>query len=571
MTEHKKIENLLRTAKFESNKDVNKSVLQNLLEHLDRDNVQVLKKPGLGRQIMQSKLSKLTAAVVIILVFTGIFYFGDRNHSVALGAIIESMQKMNWVHGKSTSIKEEYWECFDPKIEALIDYKGVISYRDYSKEVVYIYQPDSNTVTISPVTDRFNQISPESPTEIVQVLIEEFKLLGGNISSKRATMNRKQVEVFSMANEYQEATLIVDSDKNLPISMSTITHLPGTVNEFTSTINFDYPQDGPKDIYSLGVLKQARIIDNRPQGDTKKLLDEIQKQYDADFDDYIAVVLESYARENIHEPSRVLVMRKKGKLKRLDIYIAFDLKGSTNISSIYSDVKDKWAELTIQNVLDLANEKFEEERLIYDGTNTTRITYSSGKEKVSSTSYDMFQIDEGNKTLANFARCNPKNLMPNSPDTQVKIEIIPEDSNHEGLVGLSFFMNKTDPTRNLSGTTSKWRIKDFWFDPTKDSLLMEQTTQEEMDGGILQSVRKTIEAAQTESGKWYPKVIVTESSRITTGTAKTVTGKSKAIDIESLLSEANGKINIAIKEQRILVETNPIFEEGIFQEIIVTQ
>jgi hypothetical protein len=572
MTEHKKIENLLRTAKFKSNQNVNKSVLQNLLERLNRDSLQVSQKPGIGGIIIRSRFSKLVAAAaVIIIIYSMNNYFADNSSSAALGAVIESMQKMNWIHGSSIATKEEYWQCFDPKIDVIVDYKGVISYRDYSKEVVYIYQPDSNTITINPVIDRFNQSSPESPTEIVQVLVKQFELLGGKVSTKRTTVNQRQVEIFSIVDEYQDVTLIVDADKNIPISLSRITHLPGNNRDATSSLSFDYPENGPKDIYNLGVPKDAQIIDNRPQGEMKRILDEIQKRYDAGFDDHIAVVLESYVRDNIREPSHVLVMRQNGKLKRLDRYTAFDLKGGTNISSLYSQVKDKWPELTIQNVLDLADEKYEEELFIYDGTTTIQITIPSGKEKVSSTNKDMFQIDEGIETLANFARCNPKNLMPSNTDTLVKVEIIPEDSNHEGLVGLSFIMNRNDPAKYLSGTTTTWRIKDFWFDPAKDYLLIERTTQEEMDGGVLQSIRRTTEAAQTESGKWYPKVIVTESSRTTTGTTKTGTGKSESIDIESSLPEANGKINIAIKEQRILVKTNSIFEEGIFKEIKISK
>ncbi|MBN2590011.1 MAG: hypothetical protein JXA96_09120, partial [Sedimentisphaerales bacterium] len=76
MTEHKKIENLLRTAKFESNQDVNKSVLKNLLERFDGDSMKV-SKPGIGRIIMQSKLSKfVAAAIVIIISYSGINFWG---------------------------------------------------------------------------------------------------------------------------------------------------------------------------------------------------------------------------------------------------------------------------------------------------------------------------------------------------------------------------------------------------------------------------------------------------------------------------------------------------------------
>ena len=553
MTENKKIENLLRTAKFESNQDVNKSVLDNLLERLDQDGMQV-SKPGIGRIIMQSKLSKfVAAAAMILIVYSGINYFGGNNNGVALGDVIESMQKKNWIHAKATVqqsrqiIYHEVWECFNPKINIDIEPNGRVIYRDYYEGTLNIYEPSSNTLTKSFVTDRFTQTKPESPTEIVKFMIDECESQGGKVTRKKSQIDNISVEIFNLVSEHQDIKLIVDSESNLPISIETIAHVPeANLNAKTSVV-LDYPEQGPEDIYSLGVPKDAPIIDNRAKEDTQNLINEIQKRFDEGFGNYLAIAFDSYVDvNNTLEPKKIIVMRQKGEQKRLDEYNVYNYIGSkNNIPTLFSVIKDMWPELTIQNVLDLADDKYAEYQLVYDGkTSFYRRANYSGEDYTDSLNQDMFEMN-GIESLTSIAWCNPSGLMVTSIEYNIKPEIVTEDPNHIGLVGLR--LNKTAnssiqrlPVRTLKESTSR-----YWFDPEKDYLLVESETREIRDEGTLSSNQKVIEAAQTESGKWYPKIIISEM----------------------LSPDAKGEIHRTVQEMRILLDTNPVFEEGIFKEI----
>ena len=553
MTEHKKIENLLRTAKFESNQDVNESVLHNLLEHLDKDNLQVSKEPGIGRIIMRSKFSKfVAAATVIILVYSGINFWGGNSNGVALGDVIESMQKMKWVHAKGTvqqvgqTILHEEWECYNPKINIKIDPEGIINYRDYANGIAYIYQPVGNTITISPITDRYDQTAPESPTDAVQFMIEQFELEGGKVTRTKSTMDGIPVEIFNMVDERQDLILIVDTQKNLPIHIETIAHIPQMNLDAKASIVIEYPGQGPVDIYSLGVPEDAEIIDNRPQGNTQNIINEIQKRYDSGFGDHIAVAFESYVEDNdVLEPTKMVLMRQKGKLKRLDRLNVYNYTGSKiNIPTLYSAVKDNWPELKIQDVLDLAEDEFAEYQLVFDGQTSIMRFNSLGKEEFNSIRTDMFQLG-GPESLIYYSTINPSALMMTGPDMQIKPEIIQEDPNHQGLIGMRFIVNVNSTEQRFQENTLKDRTTSYWFDPEKDYLLVESETREIRDEGTLSSNQKVIEAAQTESGKWYPKIIISEM----------------------FSPDAKGEIHRILQETRILVETNPVFEEGIFKEI----
>ncbi len=133
--------------------------------------------------------------------------------------------------------------------------------------------------------------------------------------------------------------------------------------------------------------------------------------------------------------------------------------------------------------------------------------------------------------------------------SNIKPEIITEDPNHVGLKGLRLIETVNTSIQRLPGRILKESNSLYWFDPEKNYLLIEKVIEEKRNEGILKSIDKTIETAQTESGKWYPKVIVTET----------------------LSPDAKGQVHRTIQEQHIIVDTNPMFEEEIFENIKISK
>ena len=74
----------------------------------------------------------------------------------------------------------------------------------------------------------------------------------------------------------------VDPEKKLPDSMTF------TCGKEKMQATFDYPAEGPADIYALGVPRDAPVEDRMPPPDLSRIL-KLVRQTRRDFDDYLAI------------------------------------------------------------------------------------------------------------------------------------------------------------------------------------------------------------------------------------------------------------------------------------------
>ena len=272
MNNRRNLEELLRNAPFHSDADASRARLSELLEQWDRSIGRPGQAGGLGRHIMKSTTGKLVAAVIVlVLIGAGILRFGSHGGGLALGDIVESMQRVPWVHvtGTEQSPREnghvgQWWESFDRRIIILMQPDGVITYWDYNAETMYVYHPQTNTVTISPTTDRFNEASPGSPAAAIKEMIAAQQEAGAEVTSEPAIRDGRKVQTIHIVAKGQDMTLVCDRDSGLPLSMEAIMTVRGTSEQDVVSATFEYPAEGPADIYALGAPLDAKVIDNRP-------------------------------------------------------------------------------------------------------------------------------------------------------------------------------------------------------------------------------------------------------------------------------------------------------------------
>ncbi len=547
MKDRKAFETLFRKAPFRSNADVDRAVLNALLGQWNRSIDRPAQKGGLGRHIMRSTTGKLVAAgIVLALVVTGLIHWGDHGGGVALGDVLESMRHVPWIHVTATveapggSGVIQQWDSYDHSITIMVDVEGVITYRNYNAATMHVYQPRTHTVTISPTTDKFNL---PSPAAAIEALIASEEAAGAQVTYEDTVHEGVAVRRVHVVREHEDVTLLCDKSSGLPLTMETVAVLPGKATPARASAVFDYPAEGPADIYSLGVPPDARVIDNRPTGDAADLVEQVQTHFDAGFEDHVAVMLESYVDTNeVLEPAHVYVMWQEKPRKRLSSYSAYHFTGSkSDWPTLYPLIKDTWADLTLSDVLALISDDVAENQWIFDGTASINRSNFSGKVNVQTIRTDIFQ--SGNlQSLAGLSRPNPSALLMTGSDTQKKLEVLPADANRPGLVGFQIVTTPSDPDGRLPGTTTQAEIVSYWFDPGKDYLLMEQSTHSERNEGMSEFVRRTIETAQTAAGRWYPALIQTTSS----------------------YPDFNGQIHRTTRQQRILLDPSPVFEEKTF-------
>ncbi|HEX4142371.1 MAG TPA: hypothetical protein VHY91_02380 [Pirellulales bacterium] len=96
-----------------------------------------------------------------------------------------------------------------------------------------------------------------------------------------------------------------------------------TGNASSDETRFDYPENGPADIYDLGVPKTAKLVDRVPTGDLKRILDALKASRER-MDDYRAVFV------NLSEPgddgwwnTRPMVQYRRGDKFRADYSVGW--------------------------------------------------------------------------------------------------------------------------------------------------------------------------------------------------------------------------------------------------------
>lgn len=476
--------------------------------------------PNIWRIIMTSKTTRFAiAAVIIVAVLFGMNQFGGSidGANVALADVIENMKKMPWIHGTVTinqsgkKITQEHWKCFNPSIDASIDGDGSITYYDYSKKKMYQYNPDSNTIRISPKTDEYNLPGPGSPVEMIPAFLEKARKENAEIIRKLSDLDGISVEVIRIVSKAQDCTIVCDIERNLMLTMATEAVIPVTDEKVTAEVTFDYPDDGPQDIYALGVPEDAAIIDTVPKGNMKDLTDELQRRFDDGIGDHTAVILDSSVDEDgLLKPSEIIIMRQKGKLKRYDHYYAFDASRRKNFVTLYQEVKNKWPDFTIAEIEELVKAEALDRQMFFDG----KQTYLRGKEQKQQIRTDLFKTSPSD-CIAGIIWVNPQVVMLGNADTDEVLEPLSADADHAGLMGFRVI-------RTVSNTKDGGRYKpspgtdDYWFDPEKDFMLVERVTENKTGqyGGIAFYQTTVEEAAKTSDGKWYPAVIREEYIRI---------------------------------------------------------
>jgi hypothetical protein len=513
-----------------------------------------------GGTIMRSRITKLAAAAVIAIgVMIGISYLEDSSefNQAAWGQMLESMEKMPWVYVSKEieppilydAIKR--WRCFDPSIKIYQYTDGIITYSDYSTGHAYYYNPKDNTITISPVTEKYNVPGPKSPFEIVTEFFEMANERGAEIKHKYSRVDSKQVEIIE--SEYVTSLricctqMIRDIEQNLLISSRTTILKPDTNKKITIITTYDYPESGPGDIYEAGAPKNIEVIDLRPSEEVRKLLNEVQRHYDQGYGDCIAMVVQSWVNEDgIQEPWSIIMLRQQGKLHRMDNYTAGDFK---HLESLYDDIKDSWPDLTIEQVQNYERNEATDRQVIYDGKYTTNRCRVQG-DKVESTRHKgMIRLDYGD-SINSLSWFEPPIYGSSKPFFKMEYELLDSDPEHEGLIGLRITKLPTNMSRSMAKSSESdfirndpvWtssNISCYWLDPSRDYLVSEH---KEIKSGR-KTTNVTLETKQTPSGQWYPSRIWHEYTYT--------------------LSEGRQQLNRI--DKRIVLDTEPVFPDGIFQ------
>jgi hypothetical protein len=219
--------------------------------------------PAILSAIMRSKVTRLVAAAVIVIVAVLGAHRLIRpidGATVALGQVVQNMKAMPWM--RIISEQEEQWVAFESKVWAWKYADGSVVFSDYGKRESYKYAPTSQTITVTYLHEEKPPVEFSSAFSFVDSLLEETVQQGGKISREAGEYEGKAVEIYNMSVGGNGVAvglqLYVDPESHLAIAGVIVFY--GQNLFAAGNIEFEYPEDGPKNIYALGVPVTAKLL-----------------------------------------------------------------------------------------------------------------------------------------------------------------------------------------------------------------------------------------------------------------------------------------------------------------------
>lgn len=480
---------------------------------------------------MAIRIASLAAAAVVVLGGLGVLMrvLGPVGVSTpSLAGTLKAMEERSWISSVTrvesadgTRVYED-WECPGAHVRVAKTPDGFVRYEDYGKNATYSYNPRSHKITVGFTTDNYMVHRWDSPLATVSQIVRSAQQAGATVWREDVDGSGPHQELirlrFTGNPRCESVTLIRDTESNLLLRMEQNT-LRGAEKVLIST-SYSYPDSGPGDVYALGVPADAIVFDTRPEGPALLLVDKIQERFERGFGDHLAVILRSSVGDDGSlDPAAIGVLRQKGHLKRSDQYCAFDFKDHPRApATLYPQVKDRWPDLTIPQVLAMETADALERRMLFDGRKTIRFQRDLGGKLVRHEHpTDQFMLSWPELLTVSLTTLVWPNLhleiQSGSSQYKREVRLLPEDPNRPGLIGLQFV--------RFAETES------LWFDPGRDYMLMDRSIVRQ---GIDAQARYTVlHVGQTPSGRWYPSVA-----------------------------------RVGDREQRVLVDDNPSFDEAVF-------
>ncbi|HKI21028.1 MAG TPA: hypothetical protein VKA15_24255, partial [Isosphaeraceae bacterium] len=299
-------------------------------------------------------------------------------------------------------------------------------------------------------------------------------------------------------------TFRVDPQSRLVESMTRVSTPRGDAPKekpYEEKFTFDYPEQGPADIYALGVPRTATIDDRVPKGELARLYDGVKNSRDQFPRTYLAIVthrLRSGERTE-YQPIPMFFWRKEKKWRR---EYRLPVARTPEERKVFNELKPPpagpkaavwWKEATKGwrvNPIEICDGS-----AVYGDTSKTEKTE--------------WKKDHIGTDLGSYGSYLPEKLgypgLPGpSPSVSVELEMHPK----EGPPGTVLLI-----ARSIQGkeARSHWQSVLLWIDPARGYLVM-QSERTESDPGpgkpTLSTERYIVDrVAQAPNGVWYPIVV----------------------------------------------------------------
>lgn len=439
--------------------------------------------------------------------------------TLGFAEVAQELAKQEWVHVTeelTDGTNSEVW--FSPRndVSARRDAKS-IEFRDHRTGVFHWYEKSDRELFRvlegdSPRRyDRFAELAatlplllengaPTDPLTSVKFLEaprDELQLISQ--STSRVNEEGRELLDYEVKVRYraQPARFFfrVDAETKLPQRCTVSVTVDG--KEVKYGVRFDYPRQGPIDIYALGVPRDAVLVDRVPANDVKSLIASVTAVWGR-FDDYRAVVV----RYEKNDPywwlnADVEVIHRKGDRMRRDILFRQPLPEHQPSDEV--DFADWWIKQSKNRRGSCTSIRHGDINWMFESRLET--ADDGGQIAVIESKQDYELPIPAFWSLAPDYAARPP-MGGSSLNNEMRVIANPSEGPSGTLLLEDIQTNSynTAPSaddRNLM--PHAWRK---WIDAGRESLVMRSDMYDSQ--GNLMSSRIVVQAAQSPAGHWYP-------------------------------------------------------------------
>lgn len=304
--------------------------------------------PSTGHAGVRVWLIRSALAAAVCLVALG-FWWLLKGHGFAPSAYAELLEAVNnseaaeWVHWHTApqGLEQDHWVAFRP-YRHFIKREDRITAFDYGQRRRYIYDVSSRTLTIDPIEKGSERLEKaKNFFEDCMASIEAAQARGARVSISKAqeTIDGKTYTVFTRTNKEgtYRSRYIVDPNTQRIIRWEGIPLAgfrdPTGYYKVPRSMEYDYPDTGPEDIYALGVPRDAHIVREASE-EVRALKEKVEAARERFAPRYFAIICQGTIfqrkdRESSFNPIWAHVIYKKNGHYRIEEYPTF-LSGEAN-------------------------------------------------------------------------------------------------------------------------------------------------------------------------------------------------------------------------------------------------
>jgi hypothetical protein len=251
------------------------SFLQAVDEHIEQKSAP--SEPKIWRKIMNSRITKLAAAAVIIIAAYVVLNLSSGPidvASVTFAQITENMEQMPWMHivgdqklaagVEMVEIRFEAWLCLERQLSTLKDSNGKVIFQNELEHIFQAYDPNTETITILPDKGLNWNKNLSSVGDIPGAMIKAYEDAGEKVVRETGKYKGKDVVIFRMSAFLGSRDLWVEMavDAKMQVVVFINQKAFDKDGKLTEEVNvhFDYPETVPETIYDVGVPRSAKIV-----------------------------------------------------------------------------------------------------------------------------------------------------------------------------------------------------------------------------------------------------------------------------------------------------------------------